>query len=285
MPRNHWDRYGRRMPTTAVFDLPITKASAWIFNCYVIESGETLVVVDPGLPVVAHVAMDHIEKTLDRSVSDIASINCTHAHPDHVGGVSSITNRAPVPVHLPHRCEAYLAGERPRNFPLVESSLRFMPMWGSQPFERDAFLEFAKLGKKIGFGGPKDIVLDFEPAGFASDGDPMPGADGWEAIHAPGHTDDSTCFYHADSETLVSGDAVVTLDGRAWFNPEFVEADVARSTEERLRSLPVRHLLPGHGEPIAATDVWQTARSFTTPPDGSGLLSRCSRRFGKWAIS
>lgn len=269
------------MTTHEIFGLPVSKASAWIFNCYVIHGTDGVVVVDPGLPVVAKRTLDHLEQDLGRTPDDIRSVNCTHGHPDHVGGVSTLAATNPA-LCLPRRCEAYLGGERPRTFPLVESTVRFLPVWAEQPFELRAMGEFAKLGKRIGFGGPPDMTLDFEPTAFLDDGDPVVGAPGWEVIHAPGHTDDSTCFYHRESETLVSGDAVVTVDGRAWFNPEYVDAGVSGATEERLRSLPVRHLLPGHGEPIEAPDVWATARSFREPPLGSGLLARCSRRFGSW---
>ena len=271
----------RRMQTS-VFGLPIARVSDWIFNCYVVDLGETLAVADPGLPVVARHVLDLVERELGRSAMDIASVLCTHAHPDHVAGVSTITARSSCTTHLPARCEQYLAGEKPRTFPLVESSLRFLPVWGGQPFSARALLEFARHGTTMGFGGPPMLRLDFEPSGFLHDGDALPGANGWQVIHAPGHTDDSTAFYHAESETLMSGDAVVTVDGHAWFNPEFVDEHLAAETEERLRSLSVRYLLPGHGEPIEADSVWTTARSFTTPPIGSGFLSRCSRRLGKW---
>lgn len=270
------------MSSQTVFDLPVTKTSAWIFNCYVIDGGRQLAVVDPGLPIVAERTLAYIRRDLDRDAADIGSINCTHGHPDHVGGVSTLAVDPASALCLPRRCEHYLAGERPRTFPLVESTVRFLPVWSQQAFEWRALGEFARLGKTVGFGGPPDISLDFEPTSFLDDGAPVLGVDGWQIIHAPGHTDDSTCFYHPDSETLISGDAVVTVDGQAWFNPEYVDAHVAAETEARLRSLPVRHLLPGHGEPIEAADVWATARSFRHAPTGSGMLARCSRRFGKW---
>ena len=270
------------MSNQSIFGLPVSKASAWIFNCYIIESDTGLVVIDPGLPVVAKRALELIERDLGRASGDVVSVCCTHAHPDHVAGVSEMINSASCDVHLPTRCQSYLEGERPRTFPLVESSVRFMPVWGAQRFSARALTEFARYGKSTGFGGPPMISLDFEPTGFVDHGDTVPSAAGWEVIHAPGHTDDSTAFYHRESETLISGDAVVTVDGRAWFNPEYVDRDLAASTEEHLRSLKVSHLLPGHGEPIQAPDVWRTAASFATPPTGRGVLARCSRRFGKW---
>ncbi len=164
-------------------------------------------VIDPGLPVVARKTLEVISNELDRTEANVSSVACTHGHPDHVGGVAALTQGCNPNISLPQRCEAYLAGEKPRTFPLIESSLRFMAVWGEQEFARDALLEFAKLGKSVGFGGPEMIDLDFEPTGFLVDGATLDGAPGWEVIHSPGHTDDSTCFYHADSSTLISGDA------------------------------------------------------------------------------
>lgn len=268
--------------STSLFGLPVAHASAWIFNCYVIHDDDGIVLFDPGLPIVARKALDLIATDLGRSLADVRSIVCSHGHPDHVGGVSTIIAATDAEVHLPHRCRAYLDGERPRVFPLVESMLRFMSVFGEQPFSGGAAAEFVKLGRKVGFGGPPDIELDFTPTGFLTTGDAVTAASGWEAIEAPGHTDDSMCLYHADSATLISGDAVVTQDGVAWFNPEFVDLDLARQTEERLRSLEVRHLLPGHGKPIEASDVWARARSPLDLPTGRSLLARCSRRLGRW---
>ena len=61
----------------------------------------------------------------------------------------------------------------------------------------------------------------------------------------------------------------MTHAGDAWFNPEYVDRALVEATEERLRSLKVRHLLPGHGEPIEAADVWRSA-AFSTPPTPTG---------------
>jgi hypothetical protein len=74
---------------------------------------------------------------------------------------------------------------------------------------------------------------------------------------------------------------VVTHDGRAWLNPEWVDPGMHAESEERLRALDVRHLLPGHGHPIEG-DVWGRARSAGECPPGNGLLTRCARRFGHW---
>ncbi len=267
-----------------LFGLPVGWTAAWIFNCYVIgDPDDSLVVVDPGLPLVARQALALIEGEMGRRAGDVTAIMCTHGHPDHVGGVSTLTEAADAEVHLPALCREYLAGGRPRNFALLDATLRFMALYREQAFSRRALADFARVGRTTGFSSAAPtMTLDFTPAGFLDDGTDMPGAPGWRAIHAPGHTDDSTCLYHEESATLISGDAVVTQDGHAWFNPEYVDLDRSRETEERLRSLEVRHLLPGHGRPLVADDVWAGARSASDPPTGPSLLARCSRRLGRW---
>ncbi len=265
-----------------VFELPVHRASAWIFNCYLIEgAGDAVVAVDAGLPLVAKRAMKVVREELGREAESVVAIAATHGHPDHVGGIAPLKEMSSGRALLPARCRSYLAGESPRGFPLLEASLRFMPVWAEQPFELGAMWAFASQGRSVGFSG-SDMVVDFPVDGFLDEPDALADLPGWEVIAAPGHTDDSTCLYHRDSATLVSGDAVVTHDGRAWFNPEWVDLPLSKQTEEMLRSLEVRYLLPGHGLPITATDVWATARTSTEPPPAQGFLARCSRRLARW---
>lgn len=269
--------------TKELFGLPIAWTSRWIFNCYAITAApEQLVVIDPGLPTVAQKMLRLIRDDLHLPPTAVAEVLCTHGHSDHVGGVATMLDHCGADVHLPVRCQAYLQGETPRTFPLLESSLRFMSVYSEQPFSATALRDFAAGSRNIGFGGRPDMRLDFEPTGFLADGDPVPLAPGWQTIHAPGHTDDSTCFYHADTATLISGDAVVTQDGTAWFNPEYLDLETTDETVDRIMSLEVRHLLPGHGLPIEAANVWASVKRPTDRPTGPGLLARCSRRFARW---
>lgn len=266
----------------ALFDLPIRRSSRWIFNCYTVFHGAGVALVDVGLP---SIAGDVLERLPDVGVSagQIHTVLCTHGHPDHVGGVPAILEATGAEVYLPQRCASYLEGERPRAFGFNEM-LRFMPVWGEGRFDPTAAREMVAASGAIGFGGigQRDFRLPFEPTGFVDATDRPPGLTDWEVIAAAGHTDDSTCFYHADSGTLLSGDAVVTHDGRAWFNPEWVDANDSLETEERLRALDVRYLLPGHGEPIEGASIWANARSGMSRPDGGGLLSRCARTLARW---
>jgi glyoxylase-like metal-dependent hydrolase (beta-lactamase superfamily II) len=261
-----------------LFDLPIHHASRWIFNCYVIEDGGagTALVVDAGLPLTAALASAVLAQ-----VTEVApTIVATHGHSDHVAGIPQLLAAHGGQVHLPQRCEAFLAGERART-PGPRQVAKILPLFADQPFDARALAQFAG-SSDVGYGRGDRMVVPFGVDGFLRDGVPFTAAPAWAIFHTPGHSDDSTCLYHAASATLVSGDAVLTYDGRAWFNPEVVDPVLSRRTEERLRELDVRHLLPGHGRPLHGLDLLGKARSFTTAAEGRGLLTRLSRGLGAW---
>lgn len=266
----------------ALFDLPIHRANRWIFNCYGVVDGERITLVDVGLPSVAHDMLAGLS-AIGYEPSAVHNVLCTHGHPDHVAGIPRILEKTEAEVHLPAKCASYMAGEVPRVFGLNEM-LRFLPVWGTEKFDLTAAREMAKASGSIGFGGvgQTDFRLPFTPTGFVETSANPPGLEGWTSLETPGHTEDSTCFYHEDSGTLLSGDAVVTVDGRAWFNPEWIDADLSVATEEQLRALDVRYLLPGHGQPIEGPDIWARARSFDERPEARGFLGRCARTLARW---
>jgi hypothetical protein len=67
----------------------------------------------------------------------------------------------------------------------------------------------------------------------------------------------------------------------AWTS-QWNDLETADETVDKIMSLEVRHLLPGHGRPIEATNVWATAKRPTDKPTGNGVLARCSGRFARW---
>lgn len=262
-----------------IFGLPIRAASRWIFNCYVVEDGGAggPLVVDPGLPCTAEAARDELVE-LGAEDTVIAS---THGHSDHVGGIPHLLASTRARVFLPSRCADFLAGE-PARTPGPREAVKIMPVLGDQPFDRRAAREFVSEAG-VGFGKTSRMSVPFEIDGYLEDGVPLDEAPAWEVIHAPGHTDDSTCLYHRDSATLIAGDAVLTHDGRAWLNPEVVDPELATETEARLRALDVRHLLPGHGLPLEGRRLLRDARSFVTRPASRGWRSALSRSIGRWS--
>ena len=212
--------------------------------------------LDAGLPDVA----EDLAPVLARAGS-LRAIVATHGHSDHVAGAARLAREhGGTPVHVPDRTLGYLAGETPRT-PSARSVASIWPTVLDQRPDLAAVGGLAAGTRAAGFGGRVGMVWTGPPpAGGLGDGESLPGASQWKVMNVPGHTDDSVAFWHPPSGTLLSGDAVLTARGRAWPTPELVDPTSAVDSTERLLRLPVRHLLPGHGRPVHADDVWAGRR-------------------------
>ncbi|MUL67117.1 MBL fold metallo-hydrolase [Mycobacterium sp. CBMA 234] len=235
--------------------LGITRVSRWIFNCYVIHDGDGgSVVVDAGLPRAA----DDLEPILRNLAGSLQTIVATHTHSDHVAGAPELAKCHGAPIHLPARALAYLDGERPRN-PTPSQVAKIWPVFLDQPFDHRGAIGLVRGQRVAGFGtsgtmrwsGPR-------PDSGLTDGQPLPGAPAWTVLSTAGHTDDSIALWNQESQTLISGDAVLCVGGRVWHTPEVVDTHAARASAARLQALQVAHLLPGHGRPVhAQSTVWE----------------------------
>ena len=168
-------------------------------------------------------------------VSDIASLVrtltalpvlavSTHAHWDHIGGHGCFDVLAVHPAE-----EAWISGR----FPLPRAAVLGQLLREPCPFppefdlEQDAVYQgganrLLQEGDRIGLGGRQIRVL-----------------------HTPGHSPGHLCFYDAERQFLFSGDLIYAgcLDA---FYPTTDPLLFAQSVR-RIRSLPVRRVLPGHG--------------------------------------
>ncbi len=238
-------------------DLGVTRLSRWVFNCYVLSGGGGAVVVDAGLP---HVARD-LAPILDRRGGSLQAVVATHGHSDHVAGAAELVRRYRAPIWLPEKTFAYLDGARPRT-PTPARAARIWPTLVDQPFDGVGAAGLLSGARLAGYGTPAGMRWSGpRPEGALDEGQPVPGAPEWTVINAGGHTDDSVALWNPDTRTLLSGDAVLTVRGKVWHTPEFVDADRAAVTRTRLERLPVAHLLPGHGRPVHADEtVWPLQR-------------------------
>lgn len=236
-------------------DSPVTRLSRWCFNCYLIDGDDgNVVVVDAFMP---------------KLVSDLApllgdhrpvTVTATHGHPDHLSGAPAIADRYGAGIHLATTTVSYIDGSAIPRTPSVAKLARTWPVLIGQPFDAKAAAGFVAASATVGFGTTRGMLWPGPvPAGALNDGDRLPGASAWTAIAALGHTDDGIAFWHADSRTLLSGDAVITMHGRPRFAPDTIDAMSSARTAARLRSLHVEHVLPGHGLPSHGTGVLNTA--------------------------
>ncbi|MGV0850834.1 MBL fold metallo-hydrolase [Mycolicibacterium phlei] len=238
-------------------DIGVIRLSRWIFNCYLIRGDRGYVVVDAGMPGSA----DDVAGVLSVYRGSVGAVVATHGHSDHVAGAPRLAAEHRVGLHLPETTLSYLDGTREPRTPALGKVAQIWPTLLSQPLDLTGLRGFVNGARIAGYGGAKGMVGD--ALGCAQplvDGQPLPGAAGWEVLHVPGHTDDSVAFWHNDSRTLISGDSVLSAGGQAWFTPETVDAAAATRSEHRLRALPVEHLLPGHGLTVHRSDVWADTR-------------------------
>ena len=191
-------------------------------NVYLVRDDDGDTLVDPGPVGTAPLLL-----ALDRSGDvRLARIVLTHAHPAHAGSAARVARGTGVRVYVHADDAPFLDGTRE---PLLPSGRRGQLM--------------SVLGRVVDLCPPvyrlDALPLDAELAGL-------------RAIPTPGHTPGHVCFWHAEDGALLSGDALVVEAGEPVLPASSLSHDPprARAALAALRSLPLRHLLPGHGAPI-----------------------------------
>ena len=271
---------GRTPPKPVIRELPeigVTVISKWLYNCYVIHDGGDgrPFVVDLGMPSQLPLVADAL-RTHGSDASELGAAIATHGHADHVGGLPTLRHAHGTAVHLPHAIAEMRDGTRALRPPGPRAVAEILPVMASQPRDLVATKEIAGTMKEIGWDA-KGVRLPFEPDSWLADGDRLPGLPDWQVLNTPGHSDDSTCLYHQPTRTLLSGDAVLSVEGKGWFNPEYVDGRLSAQTEARLREIDVEHLLPGHGLVVQGADVMGAALGFAEKPRAHSKLRALAR--------
>ena len=240
-----------------VAELGAHRLGPWIFNCWVVPDGGAgrPLVVDLGVPSTANA----LSALLDgESLTADPIVVATHMHVDHVAGIPRFEASAACDVCLPPKAADYEAGEKFR-LPGLREVAKIIPVFRSQQFALAPLKELATA--KVGCVRTGYVPPSASPT-ILIDGDAVPGAPDWQVMVTPGHSEDSTSLWNERTRTLISGDAILSVGPRAWFNPETIYPAMQAETEDRLRSFHVDVLLPGHGRPVVGRDVLARALGF-----------------------
>ncbi len=200
-------------------------------NCYVVRFPTStdcwLIDASFGMtPVIEHVRAAGLTPT---------ALILTHAHVDHIAGVSDVRAAFPgIPVYL-HEAEQDWLGD-----PLLNlSAMMGMPVTAA-PADR---LLTGKAGETL--------VLESrgaQPLGPNIAGKPGAAGEVWMVIHTPGHSPGGITLYHEPSGTAIVGDTLFRSSiGRSDF-PGSDPATLRQSIVEKLYTLPpMTTAYPGHG--------------------------------------
>jgi glyoxylase-like metal-dependent hydrolase (beta-lactamase superfamily II) len=186
-------------------------------NAFLIDDGE-LTLVDAGHRGSIRLLRGYLER-IDRKVSDITRIVCTHGHPDHIGGVQEIAQVS-----------------------------------GAQVLMHPADMERLHIKLRDVFSGrpvPGAIIAYLTRAPEASplsDGDVIPALGGLRVVHTPGHTPGSICLYSEERRLVIVGDILQRARGQVTY-PNYVFTDdmgLARRSIARLAELDIETILFSH---------------------------------------
>jgi glyoxylase-like metal-dependent hydrolase (beta-lactamase superfamily II) len=213
----------------------ITRVSRFGFvNCYLVREDDGLTLVDTMLPGSAK-RITAAARELDAPIVRIA---LTHAHGDHIGSLDALHALLP-------DAEVIISARDAR---LLAKDMSLDP---DEP----------QVKLRGGYPGASTV-----PTRTVDDGD-MIGS--LQVVASPGHTPGHVSFLDTRDQTLIAGDAYVTLGGvttsakaASWF-PLATMATWDKPTElasaKRLRALEPTRLAPGHGKiveaPLAAMDA------------------------------
>ncbi len=160
---------------------------------------------------------------------DIFLATATHAHHDHTEGLKVLQELTGCRVALHKQARRLGARRDPEHHLLGRLRERI-----------SAFLA-------IRANDTREPRWAFDVTDWLADGNRLPG--GWQVLYTPGHSPDSICLHHARGKVLLAGDTLVSCDGELQLNPFRADEEVMDLNINRLESLRVEMVYPGHGRP------------------------------------
>jgi glyoxylase-like metal-dependent hydrolase (beta-lactamase superfamily II) len=231
-------------------------------NAYLVRDGSAWILVDAGWkgdgPHIQAAAQALLGPGLTPS-----AILLTHAHPDHDGSARELAEawRCPVYVH-------------PEELSLATGDFAAMVRFAG-PLDRWLILP---LMRAIGGRRREAALSGSSLAGIVhplGPGGAIPGVDGWEWTHTPGHTPGHVAYVRARDHVVVSGDAILTLEVNTWAGllrqrqglsgpPWYTTWDrrAAIASIREIAELEPSVLATGHGLPLAGPGTAAAVRAF-----------------------
>jgi glyoxylase-like metal-dependent hydrolase (beta-lactamase superfamily II) len=193
-----------------------------LLNVYAFLIAEPqMTLIDAGLIGSAR-RVERYVRRIGRSLDELNQIICTHAHPDHIGGVRE------------------LAGDRE-----VEVLMHAADLDGLKVTLRDAVAN-RNRGQLIAY-----FTRHPGEATPLEDGQLLPLLGGLRVVHTPGHTPGSICLYAARHKLLFVGDSLQVIRGKVTFASAVFSEDLSlsRASVARMAELDVETIAFSHYPP------------------------------------
>ncbi|SEB91879.1 Glyoxylase, beta-lactamase superfamily II [Paramicrobacterium humi] len=211
-------------------------------NCYLLEDETGVTIVDAAFPTSWRYVRAALGE-IGRSFDDVRALVLTHAHFDHLGIAHRLNAEHGIPARVhpeDHRIARHpyrYARERtPFLYPFKYP--RAIPILAAMTFAGAVTVRGAEAVEAL----PAEGALE------------VPGSP--EVIFTPGHTMGHCALWLPGSGTLITGDALVTLDPyKGTRGPQIIagaataNSTLALESLDKLAATDAQLVLPGHGDP------------------------------------
>lgn len=238
-------------------------------NAYLVVDGSSWVLVDTGWKSDG-ARIQAAVRSLMGTERAPSAILLTHAHPDHAGAARELAEawRCPVFVH-------------PAELPLASGDFAAMTTYAG-PLDRWLILPLMRaVGRRrrdaaLAGSSLAGVVRPLQPGGT------IPGVEGWQWTHTPGHTPGHVAYVRAGDRVVLTGDAILTLavntwagllrqrqdlSGPPWYTTWNRQAAIA--SIGGIADLEPSVLATGHGPPLAGPQTAAAVRAFAVRTLGS----------------
>ncbi|MFG1483924.1 MBL fold metallo-hydrolase [Halobacteriovorax sp. HFRX-2_2] len=206
----------------------IHELKGYIQTIYIVEENGSLLLLDGCCRPDVELVKDFIEKDLGKPFSSLKLVISTHAHPDHVGGLSYFKGLG-VAVAGPCGLNDWYKG-----------------ISGFFTYCVDIFLTYmVAVNKKRGFKNvlfPRHTELDL----VLSEGMNIPGFESWQILETSGHTDIDLTIYHPSTKLAYVADNFIdspkfTARPYPLFNPSEYKKSLKRYIDMGISDFLIAH--------------------------------------------
>jgi glyoxylase-like metal-dependent hydrolase (beta-lactamase superfamily II) len=223
---------------------PCPGDASWYTNVYVIEGGDSHIMVDCGWDSQESLwALQEGIKAANLKLRDIAQVVITHIHPDHYGLSSKIKQICGAQVAI-HRIDAGFISPRYKDFTnLLEKTEELLRQNGVPDNELPRLKEASVWMNKYVTADTPEVKLE--------DGDTIfNDSFEFEVLWTPGHSPGHICLYERERRFILTGDHVLyETTPHVGLNPQSGDDPLGNyiSSLKKLERLKVHFILPGHG--------------------------------------